>query len=177
MKLTMFSFPPYVHHYAEAWRHPMDMSGGIFRQPEPHVWAHEARALEAMKFDALFVGDVGGIFNSHPEGPKQALRLGTQSVQFFAPMLAQVAADAAPRLGVISTLSTVELHPWTTARLLNTMDHLTEGRAGWNVVTSANPASPKTSVPSRSATTSATSGPRSTWSSATASGRAGSPTP
>jgi long-chain alkane monooxygenase len=138
MKLTMFSFPPYVHHYAEAWRHPMDMSGGVYRQPEPHVWRHEARTLEALKFDALFVGDVGGIFNSHHEGPKQALRLGTQSVQFFAPMLAQVAADAAPHLGVISTLSTVELAPWTTARLLNTMDHLTEGRAGWNVVTSAN---------------------------------------
>jgi FMN-dependent oxidoreductase (nitrilotriacetate monooxygenase family) len=138
MRLALFTFPPFVHHYAEAWRHPEDMAGGRFRQTEPAVWAHEARTLEAMKFDALFVGDVGGIFNSHPQGASQALRLGTQSVQFFAPTIAAAAAHAAPSLGVIMTLSTVEMHPWTTARLLNSMDHLTEGRVGWNVVTSAN---------------------------------------
>jgi FMN-dependent oxidoreductase (nitrilotriacetate monooxygenase family) len=138
LRLTMFTFPPFVHHYAEGWRHPQDMAGGLYLQSEPEVWAREARALEEMKFDALFVGDVGGIFNSHPDGPDQALRLGTQSVQFFAPALAQLAADAAPRLGVISTISTVEMQPWTTARMLNSMDHLTKGRVGWNVVTSAN---------------------------------------
>lgn len=138
MRLAMFTFPPFVHHYAEAWRHPQDMAGGVFRQTEPAVWAKEARTLQDLKFDALFVGDVGGIFNSHPDGADEALRLGTQSVQFFAPAIAAAAASAAPSLGVIMTLSTVELHPWTTARLLNSMDHLTEGRVGWNVVTSAN---------------------------------------
>ena len=85
MRLALFTFPPFVHHYAEAWRHPEDMGGGRYRQTEPKVWIEEARLLEAMRFDALFVGDVGGIFNSHPEGASQALRLGTQSVQFFAP--------------------------------------------------------------------------------------------
>ena len=138
MRLALFTFPPFVHHYAEAWRHPQDMSGGLYRQAQPAVWAHEARMLEAMKFDALFVGDVGGIFNAHADGPSQALRLGTQSVQFFAPTLASMVAGAAPRLGVMITLSTIELNPWTTARLLNSLDHLTEGRVGWNVVTSAN---------------------------------------
>jgi FMN-dependent oxidoreductase (nitrilotriacetate monooxygenase family) len=138
MRLALFTFPPFVHHYAEAWRHPQDMSGGLYRQAQPAVWAHEARMLEAMKFDALFVGDVGGIFNAHADGASQALRLGTQSVQFFAPVIASIAAGAAPTLGVVITLSTVELNPWTTARLLNSMDHLTEGRVGWNVVTSAN---------------------------------------
>src|SRR6476469_2123313 len=94
LHFTMFTFPPYVHHYPETWRHPQDMGGGIYRQSEPDVWAHDARLLEAMRFDALFVGDVGGIFNSHRNSPEAALRGGTQSVQFFAPMLAALAADA-----------------------------------------------------------------------------------
>ena len=51
-----------------------------------------------MRFDALFVGDVGGIFNSHVDGVSQALALGTQSVQFFAPVLASVAAPKATPL-------------------------------------------------------------------------------
>ena len=127
-----------MHHYAEAWRHPEDMAGGRYRQSEPAVWTEEARLLEAMRFDALFVGDVGGIFNAHVDGASQALRLGTQSVQFHAPALATVAATAAPSLGVMITLSTVELNPWTTARMLNSIDHLTQGCVGWNVVTSAN---------------------------------------
>ena len=139
MHFTLFTFPPFVDHYPDAWRHPQNMSGGLYRQLEPDVWKTEARVLQEMLFDAWFVGDVGGIFNSLRDSPDESLRSGTQSVQYFAPIMAQVVADAAPDLGVISTISTSEFHPWTASRMLNSMDHLTGGRAGWNVVTAANP--------------------------------------
>lgn len=139
MHFALFTFPPYVDHYAESWRHPEFMHGGLYTPEAPEVWQREARLLQDMLFDAWFVGDVGAVFNSHQDKADLALRMGTQSVQFFAPLMAQVVADAAPELGVICTVSTGELHPWTAARLLNSMDHLTKGRVGWNVVTGLNP--------------------------------------
>jgi hypothetical protein len=38
MRLALFTFPPFVHHYAEAWRHSQDMSGGLHRQAQSRLY-------------------------------------------------------------------------------------------------------------------------------------------
>ena len=46
--------------------------------------------------------------------------------------------QATQRIGIITTLSTTEYNPFLLARLTNTLDHVSEGRAGWNLVTGSN---------------------------------------
>jgi FMN-dependent oxidoreductase (nitrilotriacetate monooxygenase family) len=92
-----------------------------------------------MKVDAFFVGDGGAIYNSNENSPATSLRYGSQTIEFFAPQFAAVVATLAPDLGVVSTINTEELNPWTMARMASTMDHLTRGRVGFNVVTGLNP--------------------------------------
>ena len=62
LHVTLFTFPPFVHHYPDGWRHPQEMLGGTYDPLEPDIWARVARTLESMKVDAFFVGDGGAIF-------------------------------------------------------------------------------------------------------------------
>jgi len=74
MHFTLFTFPPFVHHYPDGWRHPQEMLGGVFNPLEPDIWARVARTLESMKVDAFFVGDGGAIYNSNENSPATSLR-------------------------------------------------------------------------------------------------------
>jgi long-chain alkane monooxygenase len=139
MHFFLFNFPPFVDHFPSAWRHPQSMAGGSYNYLDPDVWMHEARVLEDMLLDAWFVGDSCGIYSAHHNSIETSVKFGSQSIQHFAALFAQMQAFAAPTLGVVSTILTTELHPFTTARILQTMDHLTKGRVGWNVVTGINP--------------------------------------
>jgi len=139
MHFTLFTFPPFVHHYPDGWRHPQEMLGGVFNPLEPDIWARVARTLESMKVDAFFVGDGGAIYNSNENSPATSLRYGSQTLEYFAPQFATMVATMAPELGAVSTINTEELNPWTFARMAQTMDHLTKGRVGFNIVTGLNP--------------------------------------
>jgi FMN-dependent oxidoreductase (nitrilotriacetate monooxygenase family) len=139
LHFTLFTFPPFVHHYPDGWRHPQEMLGGIYDPLGPDIWARVARTLESMKIDAFFVGDGGAIYNSNENSPATSLRYGSQTIEFFAPQFASMVATLAPDLGVVSTVNTEELNPWTMARMASTMDHLTKGRVGFNLVTGLNP--------------------------------------
>jgi long-chain alkane monooxygenase len=139
MHFTLFTFPPFVHHYPDGWRHPQEMLGGIYNPLEPDVWARVARTLEAMKVDAFFVGDGGAIYNSNENSPATSLRYGSQTIEFFAPTFVTAVTMMAPELASVATVNTEELNPWTFARMASTMDHLSKGRVGFNIVTGLNP--------------------------------------
>lgn len=139
LHFMLFTFPPFVGHYPSAWRHPSSMAGGSYNYLDPDVWMHEARVLEDMLLDAYFVGDACGIYTGLRNSIETSVKVGSQSIQHFATIFAQMQAMAAPTLGVVSTILTMEHHPFTIARMLQTMDHLTKGRVGWNVVTGINP--------------------------------------
>jgi FMN-dependent oxidoreductase (nitrilotriacetate monooxygenase family) len=139
LHITLFTFPPFVHHYPDGWRHPQEMLGGTYNPLEPDVWSRVARTLESLKVDAFFVGDGGAVYNSNDNSPATSLRYGSQTIEFFAPQFVSMVAAMAPELGAVSTINTEELNPWTFARMAQTMDHLTKGRVGFNIVTGLNP--------------------------------------
>ena len=139
LHFTLFTFPPFVHHYPDGWRHPQEMLGGVYDPLEPDIWARVARSLDAMKVDAFFVGDGGAIYNSNENSPATSVRYGSQTLEFFAPQFVSMITAMAPGLGAVSTINTEELNPWTFSRMAQTMDHLTKGRVGFNIVTGLNP--------------------------------------
>ncbi|MGX2993176.1 NtaA/DmoA family FMN-dependent monooxygenase [Streptomyces sp. JNUCC 64] len=109
----------------EAWRHPaMDVT----RVNDLDFHLEQARLAEAGRFDALFVVDHRAQFHT----PDAALFFNLDPVQ----LLTAVAAHT-EHIGLIATLGTSYWTPYAAARQLATLDHLSRGRAGWNVVTSA----------------------------------------
>jgi FMN-dependent oxidoreductase (nitrilotriacetate monooxygenase family) len=122
-------------HNNGAWRH--DESDAVDAL-DPARYELIARTLEEGKFDGLFFVDVltlfdtfGGNFNANLREPGQIFLL--DPIQLLAAM-----ARVTRHLGLAATMSTAFHHPFHIARSFATLDHISGGRAGWNVVTSAN---------------------------------------
>jgi len=111
-------------HHEGAWRHPGANPKSL---TDLELYADAARVAEAAKFDAVFLADtlVG------PEGGLQA------TSGLLDPLLLLTAlALRTERIGLIGTASTTYNHAYTLARQFASLDHLSKGRAGWNIVTS-----------------------------------------
>ncbi|GAA0298044.1 LLM class flavin-dependent oxidoreductase [Kineococcus aurantiacus] len=117
---------------------------GLWRLPGNHrhefndigYWTTLARLAEDAQFDAVFLADVIGAYDVYRDGPQTALREGLQ-VPSNDPMLVVPAmAAVTDHLGFAVTFSTSYEPPFPFARRMSTLDHLTKGRVGWNVVTS-----------------------------------------
>ncbi|GAA2224600.1 LLM class flavin-dependent oxidoreductase [Herbiconiux moechotypicola] len=115
------------------WRHPSDRSS---EYKTLRYWTSLARDLEHAGFDGIFMADILGMLDSYRGGPDDALRTASQ-VPIDDPV-AVVSAMAAvtERLGFAITVSTSYEHPFLFARTMTSLDHLSEGRVGWNIVTS-----------------------------------------
>lgn len=123
---------------------PTHQSPGLWRHPESRAhtyntleyWTDLARTLERGRFDALFLADVLGIYDVYRNSSAPALIDGDQ-VPLNDPFF-QVPAMAAvtTHLGFAVTAALTYEQPYTLARKFSTLDHLTRGRIGWNVVTS-----------------------------------------
>ncbi|WKX15987.1 LLM class flavin-dependent oxidoreductase [Streptomyces sp. NL15-2K] len=115
-------FCPCGHHEA-AWRHP---------DSEPHrlmdidYYISFARQVEAARFDAIFFADSVDL----PKTVRFASRLQIEPLTW----LSAIAATTS-RVGLIATASTTYSEPYNLARLFASLDHLSKGRAGWNIVT------------------------------------------
>jgi FMN-dependent oxidoreductase (nitrilotriacetate monooxygenase family) len=94
-----------------------------------------ARRLEAGLFDGLFLADVLGIYDVHGGGPEAALRGGVQVPLLDPLLLIPAMAAATTHLGFGVTANTAYEPPYLFARRMSTLDHLTQGRIGWNIVT------------------------------------------
>ncbi|MEU8024567.1 LLM class flavin-dependent oxidoreductase [Micromonospora haikouensis] len=116
------------------WRHP-DSQAHRYRDLD--YWLDTARILERGRFDALFVADALGPLDVYQGRVDAALRDGIQTPTDD-PLLAISAMAAVTRhLGFAVTVSTTYEQPYAFARKMTTLDHLTGGRIGWNIVTSA----------------------------------------
>ncbi|MCP5026390.1 MAG: LLM class flavin-dependent oxidoreductase [Actinomycetia bacterium] len=99
-------------------------------------WIELVQILERGKFDALFLADVPGIYDNYNGGPEAALRNAMQVPTNDPAMLIPAMAAVTTDLGLAFTNSILTDHPYTFARKMSTLDHLTNGRVGWNIVTS-----------------------------------------
>jgi FMN-dependent oxidoreductase (nitrilotriacetate monooxygenase family) len=114
------------------WRHPRDRSR---HYAELSYWTDLARLLERGLFDGVFLADVLGVYDVYGDGPQTALREGVQ-VPLIDPMLTIPAmAAVTAHLGFGVTCTTTYDPPFLFARRMSTLDALTGGRIGWNIVT------------------------------------------
>ena len=99
-------------------------------------WLELAEILEHGGFDGVFLADVIGAYDVFRGGPETALREGLQSPNIDPLLVIPAMAAVTKRLGFGVTFSTTYEPPFAFARRMSTLDHLTKGRVGWNVVTS-----------------------------------------
>ncbi len=99
-------------------------------------WIELARLLERGGFDALFLADVIGAYDLYRGGPETAIREAVQIPANDPAPLIPAMAMATEHLGFAFTSSVLQVPPFTFARHVSTLDHLTGGRIAWNIVTS-----------------------------------------
>ncbi|MEA9985493.1 NtaA/DmoA family FMN-dependent monooxygenase [Subtercola sp. RTI3] len=117
-----------------SWPHPRSDS---LRYHELDFWIHMAQLLDQAGFDFLFFADGFGFPSIDGDLPELAARGGINFPGIDPALLIPVLAQATERLGFVVTSSTGLDHPVQTARRFATLDHLTGGRIGWNIVTGA----------------------------------------
>src|SRR4051812_27001679 len=130
LKLGAFMRPISIH--TGAWRYPGAFPDANFNLA--HI-KRFAQTLERGRFDAFFMADHLAVLNM----PVKALRR-SHTVTSFEPFtLLSYLAGATERIGLIATASTTFDAPYHIARRFASLDHLSGGRAGWNIVTTSNP--------------------------------------
>jgi FMN-dependent oxidoreductase (nitrilotriacetate monooxygenase family) len=133
IRLNAFDMNCVGHQSPGLWRHPRDKS---WTYKDLDYWVHLAKTLERGKFDGLFIADVLGVYDVYRGALDAALRNSTQIPVNDPLQLVPAMALVTKHLGFGLTASLSFEHPYTFARRLSTLDHLTKGRAGWNIVTS-----------------------------------------
>jgi FMN-dependent oxidoreductase (nitrilotriacetate monooxygenase family) len=132
IRLNAFEMNCVGHQSPGLWAHPRDRSANY---TDLEYWIGLAKTLERGKFDGIFLADVLGIYDVFGGSPDAALRHAVQvpvnDPVLLIPAMAQVTEHLG--FGVTSTLSYEPPYPF--ARRMSTLDHLTKGRAGWNIVT------------------------------------------
>ena len=130
LRLGAFMRPVSIH--TAAWRYPGSFPDANFN------FSHLKRfvqKLEHGKFDAFFMADHLAVMNM----PINALKR-SHTVTSFEPFtLLAALAGATERIGLVATASTTYDEPYHVARRFASLDHISGGRAGWNVVTTGNP--------------------------------------
>ena len=132
LRLNAFAMACVGHQAAGLWARPEDRSADY--RTLAH-WTDLARLLERGGFDALFLADVLGVYDVHGGSRDAAVRAAAQ-VPVNDPLMAVSAMAAVTQsLGFGLTVTTTYEQPYSLARRLTTLDHLTGGRVAWNVVT------------------------------------------
>jgi len=127
--MHLFAMPMGAGGHIAGWRHRLADAG---RLQDVDYYRAIAAIAERGKFDALFLADAQGFRTIVGRGAFAR----TDLYRMDPVTLLGALAMATSRLGLIATLSTSYNEPYSAARRLATLDHLSHGRAGWNVVTS-----------------------------------------
>jgi FMN-dependent oxidoreductase (nitrilotriacetate monooxygenase family) len=132
IRLNAFDMNCVAHQSPGLWTHPRDRA---LAYNTLDYWVDLARLLERGKFDALFLADVLGVYDVFRGSPDaaiaQAVQVPVNDPLLVIPAMAYVTENLA--FGVTCAVSYE--HPYTLARRFSTLDHLTRGRIGWNIVT------------------------------------------
>ena len=130
LKLGAFMRPVSIH--TGAWRYPGALPDANFNFPALKRFIQK---LEQGKFDAFFMADHLAVLNM----PLNALKR-SHTVTSFEPFtLLSALASVTEHIGLVATASTTYDEPYHIARRFASLDHISGGRAGWNIVTTSNP--------------------------------------
>lgn len=132
IRLNAFDMATPGHIQQGMWRHPRDNSTGYNSLAH---WMNLARRLEAGLFDGLFLADVLGVYDVLGGTPDAALRGGVQVPLIDPSLTIPAMAAVTTHLGFGVTCNLAYEAPYLFARRMSTLDHLTQGRIGWNIVT------------------------------------------
>lgn len=130
LRLGAFMRPVSIH--TAAWRYPGGTPDANFNLK---ALVKYAQTLERGKFDAFFMADHLAVLNM----PMEALKRSATVTSFDPLTLLPALAMATKHLGLIATASSTFEPAYTIARRFASLDHISEGRAGWNLVTTSNP--------------------------------------
>ena len=131
--LNLFEMNCVSHITHGLWRLP-DNNRERFNDIE--YWIELARLLESGGFDAVFLADVVGTYDVFRGSADTSIRQGLQIPNNDPSLVVPAMAAVTRHLGFGITFSTTYEPPFAWARRLSTLDHLTKGRVGWNIVTS-----------------------------------------
>lgn len=132
IRFNAFDMNCVAHQSSGLWRHPDDQS---HRYKELGYWTELAQLLERGTFDGIFIADVLGTYDVYGGTNEAAIRNGAQVPVSDPLLLVSAMALVTEHLGFGITAGTAYEHPYPFARRISTLDHLTDGRIGWNVVT------------------------------------------
>ncbi len=122
-----------INHTVCSWAHEddnrLEALGSITR------WQELAQTLERGMFDGIFFADTPGVFDRYQDRMDEAIRYGVCWPPHDPVVLLSALAAATTHLGLAATISTGSLHPYSIVRQLGTLDYLSGGRIGWNIVT------------------------------------------
>ncbi|MFI7274645.1 LLM class flavin-dependent oxidoreductase [Streptomyces sp. NPDC049879] len=125
LHLNLFIYPG--GHHEAAWRY---RGSDPARLLDIGYYQDLARRAEAATFDGVFLADGPSL----PDNVRYASRFRLEPFTWLSAL-----AAATSRIGLIATASTTYLEPYNLARLFASLDHLSKGRAGWNIVTTGAP--------------------------------------
>src|SRR6267154_3183501 len=134
MTLVGFMQAGNVTVYSGSWRYPSADLGFLIMD----YYTRIGKVLEEGKFDCVFFDDRLAMPGVYGDSVAEAVRYGARPVKLDLTAVLGGIIGATARIGVGATYSTTYYQPYHVARTFATLDHLSGGRAAWNVVTSVN---------------------------------------
>jgi FMN-dependent oxidoreductase (nitrilotriacetate monooxygenase family) len=130
---NLFAMNTPSHIFHGTWRHPDSRS---LEYNNLDLWVELAQMAEHAKMDAIFLADVFGLYEGYGGSVDGVIENAVQFPTSDPAMLISAMSHATKNLGFVYTNSVLQQHPFAFARAISTLDHLTRGRVGWNIVTS-----------------------------------------
>ncbi|CAH2895722.1 MAG: Coenzyme F420-dependent N5,N10-methylene tetrahydromethanopterin reductase and related flavin-dependent oxidoreductases [uncultured Paraburkholderia sp.] len=130
--LNAFNMNAVGHINHGLWTHPRDRSA---HYTDLDYWTSLAQTLERGKFDGIFLADIVGVYDVYQGGPDTPLREAVQIPINDPSLIVPAMAHVTRHIGFGVTSNLTYEPPYLFARRMSTLDHLTKGRVGWNIVT------------------------------------------
>ncbi|MFO1080761.1 MAG: NtaA/DmoA family FMN-dependent monooxygenase [Reyranellaceae bacterium] len=123
----------------KAWRTDFPGSASdMKRWMMPDIFQDLARGMERACFDYMIIEDSSNVPYTYKGSHDTYLQYAASAPKLDPAVLVPYLAQVTTHLGLVPTLSVSEYPPYLLARLVNSLDHVTEGRIGWNCVTGSN---------------------------------------
>ena len=132
IRLNAFDMNCVGHIQHGMWTHPRDHST---EYNTIEYWQGLARLAERGKFDGIFLADIVGVYDVYRGGPAPSIVDAVQIPVNDPMMVVPVMAAVTEHIGFSVTANLTYEPPYLFARRMSTLDHLTRGRIGWNIVT------------------------------------------